>query len=315
MRATLRISTRPNILLANCIPNQMTTSSPDAWLETADGRRIGVSGTLSFGRSRKNDVVLSQKSASRRHALLNYQHDGEFWVVDLGSINGTCVNARRIFQPVKLRAGDRIELAGQTFLFRENAAASESAETLSLSTTPEFRTEPLWLLVADIENFTELTRTQPPEQLAMLVGGWFLACQKIVEAHAGRIQKFLGDGILASWLADDAAPARVAAAARAFAALITAADPRFRLVIHRGLVATGGSRVPGEEGMTGSAMNFVFRMEKLAARLGAPVLLSEEAREPLAAHLAATPLGSHRLKGFGRKFAFFSPEMSASERA
>ena len=286
----------------------MTTSSSEAWLETADGGRIGVNGTLSFGRSGKNDMVLSQNSASRRHALLNHQPDGEIWLVDLGSVNGTYLNARRIIQPVKLRDGDRIQLAGHTFLFRESTAAPESAGTVSSSTSPEFRTEPLWLLVADIENFTKLTRTLPPEQLAMLVGGWFLACQKIVEAHAGRIQKFLGDGILASWPADDAAPARVAAAARAFAALITAADPRFRFVIHRGLVATGGSPMPGEEGMIGSTMNFVFRMEKLAARLGAPALLSEEAREPLAAHLAITPLGSHRLKGFDRRFVFFAPD-------
>jgi adenylate cyclase len=293
----------------------MTASSSEAWLEAADGRSTDVSGTLTFGRSGKNDVVLSHHGASRRHALLNHQHDGEFWLVDLGSINGTCVNGRRIFQPVRLRAGDRIELAGHTFVFCESAAAPESVKSVSPPTVLEFRTETLWLLVADIENFTGLSRTLPPEQLAMLVGGWFLACQKIVEAHGGRIQKFLGDGILASWLANDVSPICVAAAAQAFAALLAAADPRFRFVIHRGLVATGGSPMPGEEGMVGSAMNFIFRMEKLAASLGAPVLLSEEARAPLAAHLPATPLGSHSLKGFDGRFAFFAPELTASERA
>jgi pSer/pThr/pTyr-binding forkhead associated (FHA) protein len=99
----------------------MTTPSSEAWLEAADGRRTDVNVTLTFGRSGKNDVVLSHHGASRRHALLNRQHDGEFWLVDLGSINGTCVNGRRIFQPVRLRAGDCIELAGHTFLFRESA--------------------------------------------------------------------------------------------------------------------------------------------------------------------------------------------------
>jgi adenylate cyclase len=288
---------------------------PNAWLETADGSKVRIQGALSLGRSEKNGVVLSDTSASRRHALLNTQQDGEIWLVDLGSANGSRLNGQRIMQPVRLHAGDRIQLGAHTFVFREGDAMRESTDTVATSTTPEFHTEPLWLLVADIEGFTVMSQQLPAARIAVLVGGWFLACQKIVEEHEGRIQKYLGDGILASWRADAASTARVAAAAHAFAAMITTAEPRFRFVIHRGLVAKGGGPMPGEEGIIGSAINFVFRMEKLAAQLGVPALLSDEAREPLAAHLATTPIGSHRLKGFEQTFAFFAPDFAAAPAA
>jgi class 3 adenylate cyclase len=65
--------------------------------------------------------------------------------------------------------------------------------------------------------------------------------------------------------------------------------------------------MPGEEVLLGSVVNFVFRMEKLAAQLRVPVLLSEEANGKLSGRLATAPLASHSLKGFEGNFSFFVP--------
>jgi class 3 adenylate cyclase len=277
----------------------------DAWLETAAHEKHPIAGALSLGRAESNSLHLTDAGVSRRHAVLHRQPDGEFWLVDLGSVNGTYLNGLRIFQPVKLRDGDCIAVAGHAFVFRQTGPPQAPAQAASPTTRLDLRAASVWLLLADIENFTPLSCALPPDRLAVLLGSWFLACQKIVEEQHGRIYKYLGDGFLAYWIDDEASTARVAAAARAFATVVS--DPRFRFVIHRGSISMGGCPVPGEEVLLGSVVNFVFRMERLAAQLRMPVLLSEEANGRLAARLATTPLASHSLKGFEGNFSFFVP--------
>lgn len=277
----------------------------DAWLETTGLEKYPIVGALSLGRSENNSLHLTDAGVSRRHAVLHRQPDGEFWLVDLGSVNGTYLNALRIFQPVKLHDGDCIAVAGNAFVFRQTGLPHLPSQTASATTRLDLRTEPVWLLLADIESFTPLSCTLPPDRLAVLLGGWFLACQKIIEERHGRIYKYLGDGFLAYWIDNEASTARVAAAARALAAIV--GDPRFRFVIHRGSISMGGCPMPGEEVLLGSVVNFVFRMEKLAAQLRVPVLLSEEANGKLSGRLATAPLASHSLKGFEGNFSFFVP--------
>lgn len=50
-------------------------------------------GYVYLGRSHENDIVLSPKSVSRIHACI-YTNDDKWFVVDLGSSNGTLVNGR-----------------------------------------------------------------------------------------------------------------------------------------------------------------------------------------------------------------------------
>jgi hypothetical protein len=73
-----------------------------AWLESRDSNTIPIQGNLSIGRSPKNGLVLDSLKISRRHALVNVQNVGEFWLIDLGSSNGTFLNKRRVHQPVQL---------------------------------------------------------------------------------------------------------------------------------------------------------------------------------------------------------------------
>jgi len=53
------------------------------------------------------------------------------------------------------------------------------------------------LLVADIENFTPLSRSLTNDELATLIGGWVATCNQIIEAHEGAMDKYLGDGFFA----------------------------------------------------------------------------------------------------------------------
>jgi hypothetical protein len=62
-----------------------------------------------IGRSPDNDIFLDDVTVSRKHAVL-VQSDGEFRIEDLGSLNGTFVNRRRIDSAARLQSGDELQI-------------------------------------------------------------------------------------------------------------------------------------------------------------------------------------------------------------
>ena len=53
------------------------------------------------------------------------------------------------------------------------------------------------VVFADIRGFTELFKLHDAEQIAMILGDWFIvACEEKVFKHGGFVDKFLGDGML-----------------------------------------------------------------------------------------------------------------------
>jgi len=69
---------------------------------------------LQIGRSDACQVVLSDTYASQMHARI-FPKDGEWFVEDLGSTNGTYLNRVKVSQPSPLGAGDEIRI-GKTSL-------------------------------------------------------------------------------------------------------------------------------------------------------------------------------------------------------
>ena len=62
-----------------------------------------------IGRSPDCNIFLDDVTVSRRHAVL-IQRDGEISIEDLGSLNGTFVNRRRIESPTRLQSGDEVQI-------------------------------------------------------------------------------------------------------------------------------------------------------------------------------------------------------------
>lgn len=283
----------------------MDSEETGAWLEALGGGRIPLSGNCSLGRSPKSSVVVESPKTSRRHAIINLQNVGEFWLIDLGSSNGTFLNKRRVHQPVRLCDMDQVTVGDTPFIFRQpEEITSELRTTIAEQTIRETANIPVWLLVADIENFTPLSRSMVSDKLATLVGTWVSACQEIVEEHHGEIDKYLGDGFLAYWHDDEKSAENIATSLEKLKQL-QKSEPRFRLVLHHGLVSSGGLRSMGEESLMGKEVIFVFRMEKLAGSLGIQLLASAAAREKLGRAFPCQPAGSHQLKGFEESFEFF----------
>ena len=83
---------------------------------TIDGRTHPVtSRVVVIGRSRECDVRLADTNVSRRHAELR-QDGATYWLVDLGSTNGTDLNGRRV-EREKLSDGDAITIGSTELIF------------------------------------------------------------------------------------------------------------------------------------------------------------------------------------------------------
>jgi hypothetical protein len=101
----------------------VSSHAPDAELEKPGGARVRLRGTCTIGRTSGSDIVLGDAKVSRRHALIQLQKQYEFWLLDLGSSNGTYVNGRRLTQPTLLRDRDQIEIGPFRLLFRQSRTA------------------------------------------------------------------------------------------------------------------------------------------------------------------------------------------------
>jgi adenylate cyclase len=279
-----------------------TVESANTWIETEDGQRLPLERSCRLGRKPGSDITISGPKASREHAFIQVQDESEFWLIDLGSLNGTFLNNQRLLRPTRLHNGDRFVIAGLAFLFRQSGGVVTPGGMTTVrgasATVLDLVERKAWLVIVDIENFVELSRTLPRDELAVSVGTWIQKGRRLVEKAGGRISKFLGDGFLACWdTAGDKTPA-VMDVLSGFHELRESGSVKFRTIVHHGIVTFGGAMQLGEENMFGPELNYIFRLEKLAAQLCVTQCASHTAEPHLAPHLRleAVP-GEHPLKG------------------
>ena len=275
-------------------------TTTEAWLEVSDGRILPLDGVCSIGRSSTNMLVCeADEAVSRNHALISHMDSGGYWLLDMGSSNGTLLNGMLLVQPTRLGHGDQITVGGRTMIFRVEQTERPKF-TLAGSTLVNVRVAKHWFMVADIEGFTPMSRRLGTAELAHAVGQWFARTREIVQACGGVIHKYLGDGWLGSWNEEPGAASKVCQCLDRMVVLRNESPHKFRLVLHHGDATISGGRE-----LLGADVNFAFLMEKLAASLGAAFLFSEVACERLALDPPAESAGKHSLKGFEDRREFY----------
>lgn len=73
------------------------------------GERLPLRAVTSLGRDAGNDIVVNDEAASARHATLTFS-DGDWWIEDGGSTNGTVVNGTKIWQRERMHYGDELQI-------------------------------------------------------------------------------------------------------------------------------------------------------------------------------------------------------------
>lgn len=124
------VEVRPPRAAAAAAPAEVRVGSPTAQLEkkgrrertrglrlkivepeSQRGQIFDLSDELTVGRAAGCGVRIDDAYTSNIHARL-FRRDSALWVEDLGSTNGTWVNAERVEAPVKLSRGDVLQVGG-----------------------------------------------------------------------------------------------------------------------------------------------------------------------------------------------------------
>ncbi len=85
-------------------------------LEPADrkGQTYELADELTVGRAGGCQITLDDTYVSQLHARV-FRRDGQLYVEDLGSTNGTYLNRKKVTAPIAIRKGDRLQI-GKTVM-------------------------------------------------------------------------------------------------------------------------------------------------------------------------------------------------------
>ena len=78
------------------------------------GRSYPLGDEVTVGRAAGCQVTIDDTYASQLHARV-FQRDGQVFVEDLGSTNGTYLNRRKVTGPMQIQRGDKLQI-GNTVL-------------------------------------------------------------------------------------------------------------------------------------------------------------------------------------------------------
>jgi Ca-activated chloride channel family protein len=109
---------------------QAATDAPRLHIRDAGPERDVMLTTepLTLGRQVDNDVVLKDAHVSRHHARIVFE-DGQYWIEDLNSANGTVLNGLSRVQRQRLASGDTLTIGAAeiTFLWSQARPAAPTA--------------------------------------------------------------------------------------------------------------------------------------------------------------------------------------------
>ena len=78
------------------------------------GRVHVIGDELHLGRAAGCEISVDDTYASQRHARI-FRRDGELFVEDLGSTNGSYLNREKVSRPTVMKEGDRLQIGATVF--------------------------------------------------------------------------------------------------------------------------------------------------------------------------------------------------------
>jgi adenylate cyclase len=266
---------------------------------TAIGWLAGVGGVILFG------TTYPELSVKVRQALVGY--DRIFDALDPNSVNFSGrIQEITIFVIVTVILGLKSRRASQLLIRQANLAAERAnlsryfppsmVEELAHRHEPMggVRSQEVAVLFADIVGFTHYAEAHTPDDVISLLRDFHVALEEIVFSHGGTLDKYMGDGLMASFGTPNPSPADAAnaiAAAFAMQESITRLNTdragkglepiRLSVGVHFGSVILGdiGNARRMEFAMLGDTVNVASRLEAATRSLSCGIIASHAAME------------------------------------
>lgn len=158
------------------------------------------------------------------------------------------------------------------------------------------RTQEIAVLFADIVGFTEIAERNPPAKVMELLRRYHSVLENAIFSHGGTLDKYLGDGVMATFGTPSVSPrdaANALAAARQIIAdmdecsrqCVERGDPGFKVSVgvHFGPVILGdiGPQRRLEFAVVGDTVNVAARLEAATRNLGCRLIASHQLIEKL----------------------------------
>jgi class 3 adenylate cyclase len=188
------------------------------------------------------------------------------------------------------------------------------------------------VLFSDIRKFTSISEKLQPEELVAFLNGHLERMTAAIQAHGGRIDKFMGDAIMAEWGALEEPADDERRAVTASLAMLRSLDEANRerrakglFTVDAGVGLNSGEVVAGTVGSSskleftviGDTVNLASRLEGLCAVYGARIVASESMRAAVAGAFPARELDHVIVKGKDaatRIYEILAPDDARAER-
>lgn len=289
-------------------------SGPYVVLNTESGdRKLSLVGSncWTVGRSDDNTLVLPDRWISRNHAMIQVMETGEYYLIDLGSRNGSFVNGRRVSVPVILRDRDQLTF-GQTELqfycptkARPETSLKQKANSELTATATLHLRRLISVMVVDIRDFTVMTRQIDEKVLSETIGTWFRCAGEIIDRYGSWVDKYIGDAVMAVWIhgpegVNFQEMLNIMHAVDALAKMTSQLHKKFPLPfplrigagLNTGYAMVGNTGTGERPDYTaiGDTVNSAFRFETSTKQLGLDVAVGETTYEYLSAMEGANAL-------------------------
>jgi len=173
-----------------------------------------------------------------------------------------------------------------TFFDEDEAAAPTLFEDESEKTVAFLEKEQVTILICDIRNFTSLSERIGDSRISAIIKAWSREVARIVESHHGRIDKFIGDAVMALWPGESLRKnvhLAMVCAVEINKATIRLGEEQGNLpeplgvcaAVNTGEAILGNIGVDGQRDFTavGDAVNVAFRLEGQAGGSGRDILV------------------------------------------
>jgi class 3 adenylate cyclase len=223
--------------------------------------------------------------------------------------NATLLRARISGVLEKKRLRDEVvrQLAVIREVFGRYVPASVAAQIVAGQGQLEPAHATATILYSDIEAFTSIAETMPPETVVQMLNEYFSAVIEPVEKHGGVINQFQGDAMLITFNVPVADPEHADRAVRAAIEMQQAVNGKTfagvqlktRIGIATGKVIAGnvGSGERVNYTVHGDAVNLAARLEQLNKEHGTRILVSAETIALLKGDYRIESMGAMRVRG------------------